>query len=213
MRVKEKEYISALLLLAFFGMTILGLSSSSGTQFLHLIPYVFLISVFVIIANNNYQNFDHYFFYSIIFILSFLIHLMLKWFEISVLEPNYSKSLGVSLFGIPLIVPVIWVIVINSVNGILRKFKINMILASLIGAFLILILDVFIEAQAVKFGFWNWSGEDIPLTNYVWWFSLSVGFLYASFKLDIRNNTFISVTTYLLLLLFFAASDTIIMFN
>lgn len=213
MKVREKEYISALLLLAFFGMTIIGLSSSSRQQFLHLIPYVFLISLGVIILNNNYQNFDHYFFYSIIFVLSLIIHIMLKWFEVSALEPIYRSSLGIKLFGIPLIIPVIWVIVVNCVNGILRKFRLNVILASFIGAILVLILDIFIEAQAVKFGFWNWSDGEIPLSNYFWWFSLSLGFIYASFKLDIRNNTFISVTTYLLLLLFFAASDTISIVN
>lgn len=209
MIVKEKEYISALLLLAFFGMTILGLSSASGPQFLHLIPFVFLISMIVIIGNNKYQNFDHYFFYFIIFVLSFLIHLMLDWFQISILQPSYSKSLGVSLLGIPLVIPVIWVIVINSVNGILRKFNLNQFVASLLGAVLIVVLDVFIEAQAVKFGFWSWVGGDVPVANFVWWFSLSLGFLFASFKLNIRNNTFIGATTYILLLLFFAASDAI----
>lgn len=209
MRVKEKEYISGLLLLAFFGMTIIGLSSSSGPQFLHLVPYVFLISVVVIIGNNKYQNFDHYFFYTMIFILSFAIHFMLDLFNINILHPNYSTTLGISIIGIPLIIPIIWVIVINSVNGILRKFRMNTILATFLGAFLVLVLDVFLEAQAVKFGFWNWEGEEIPVANYFWWFSLSFGFLLASFKLNIRNNTFIGTTTYILLLLFFAAADAI----
>ena len=209
MPVKEKEYISAILLIGFFGMTILGLSSSSGPQFLHLVPYVFLISAIVVVANNKYQNLDHYVFYSLVLILSLGIHVILNFLNIEQLQPDYSSTLGIQLFGIPLVVPVIWFFLINAVNGILRKFPFNVIIASLIGAFLIVIIDVFLEAQATKFGFWSWPNDDMPLTNFVWWFFISFGFLYASFKLDIRNHTFTSTSAYILMLLFLAASDAI----
>ena len=209
MRVKEKEYISAILLLSFFGMTVIGLSSSNGPQFLHLVPYVFVVSAVLIIANNKYRNFDNYFFYGLIFILSYIIHLFLNIFHVSILHPNYSKSLGLSLFGVPLLIPTIWLIVISSVNGILRKFKLHQVLSAILGSFLVLVLDVFLEAQAVKFGFWNWNGIDVPIANYIWWVALSFGFILASFKLNIRNNTFVSTITYLLLLIFFAAADSI----
>jgi len=209
MRVKEKEYISALLLVGFFGMTILGLSSSSGTQFLHLVPYVFLISAIVLVANNKYQNLDHYVFYALVFLLSLGIHIVLNFLNIEQLQPDYTSALGVQLFGIPLIVPTIWFFLINAVNGILRKFPFNTFIASLIGSFLIVIIDVFLEAQATKFGFWSWTNGDIPLANFGWWFSISFGFLFASFKLDIRNHTFTSTSAYVLMLLFLAASDTI----
>ena len=207
--MKEKEYISALVLASFFTMTALGLASSSSAQFIHLVPYVFIVSAIVIIGNNKYQNFDHYFFYGLIFLLSFIIHLLLSLFDISVLRPSYSSSLGLNLMGVPLIIPVIWIIVINSVNGILRKFNLNAVISSFIGAILVLILDIFLETEAVKFGFWSWDGDIVPMANYFWWFSLSFGFLLFSFKLDIRNNTFIGVTTYILLLLFLVATDTI----
>jgi len=207
--LKEKEYISALMLIAFFAMTILGISSASGSQYLHLVPTAFLISAIVLVVNNKYHNFDHYFFYGLIFILSFGIHLSLDFFNVSVLKPNYSNSFGIKLFNIPLVIPVLWFVIINSVNGVLRKFRLNTYLAAFIGAFLVLILDVFIEAQAIKFGFWSWVGDETPIANYIWWFSLSFGFILASFKIGIRNNTFMGTTIYVLLLLFFAASDAI----
>lgn len=209
MPVKEKEYISTLLLLSFFGMTILGLSSSSGPQFLHLVPYVFLMSAIALVANNKYQNVDHYIFYGLVLIFSLGIHIVLNVLNIEQLQPDYTSGLGVQLFGIPLVVPVIWFFLINAVNGILRKFPFNHIVASIIGSFLIVIIDVFLEAQATKFGFWSWANGDIPLANFVWWFFISFGFLFASFKLDIRNHTFTSTSAYLLMLLFLAAADAI----
>ena len=209
MAVKEKEYISALLILGFFGMTILGLSSSSGPQFLHLVPYVFLMSAVVLVANNKYQNLDHYVFYVLILLMSFGIHVILNFLNIEELQPDYTSTLGVQLFGIPLVVPVIWFFLINSVNGILRKFPFNAFISSIIGSFLIVIIDLFLEAQASKFGFWRWVDNEIPLTNFAWWFAISFGFLFASFKLNIRNHTFISTFAYLFMLLFLAASDAI----
>lgn len=209
MPVKEKEYISALLLLGFFGMTILGLSSSSGSQFLHLVPYVFLMSAIVLVANNKYQNLDHYLFYALLFLFSFGIHVILNYLNLDQLQPDYSSTLGVELFGIPLVVPVIWFFLVNAVNGILRKFPFNTFIASIIGSFLIVIIDLFLEAQATKFGFWSWSGDEVPITNFVWWFSISFGFLFASFKLDIRNHTFTSTSAYILMLFFLAAADAI----
>lgn len=209
MPLKEKEYISALLLLAFFGMTILGLSSSSGANFLHLVPYVFLISAVVLVANNKYQNLDHYIFYGLILVLSYSIHLVLSVLKVPQLQPDYTTALGVQLFGIPLVLPVIWFFLVNSVNGILRKFPFNHFLSAIIGGFLIVIMDLFLEAQATKFGFWSWANDEVPFTNFFWWFFLSSGFLYFSFKLDIRNHTFTSTFAFLFMLIFLAAADAI----
>lgn len=190
-------------------MTIFGLSSSSGAEFVRFIPYVFVVAAIVLVANNKYQNSDHYFFYGLVLILSYVIHLILSKLEIVELNPNYTATLGIRIFGIPLIVPIIWFFMVNTMNGMLRKFPFHDLVKSFIGASLIMIMDVFLEAQAQKFGFWNWGDDPIPMANYVWWFFIAFGFLLASFKLNIRNHTFTSVAAYILLLLFFVASDAI----
>ena len=210
MAIKEKEYMSAFILAGFFTITILGLTSSSGPQFLHLIPHIFLVSAIVLVVNNKYQNTEHYIFYTILLILSYLIHWLLIKLEIHQLQPDYSQTLGLQLLNVPLVIPVLWFLLVNVVNGMLRKFPFNTFIAAFIGSTLILIIDLFLEAQATKFGFWSWKNGEIPFTNFIWWFAISFGFLFTSLQLNIRNNTFISTVIFVLMLMFLTVSDTIV---
>jgi putative membrane protein len=49
-------------------------------------------------------------------------------------------------------------------------------------------IDVLIEPVAVDLGFWSWQGGDIPWTNYLCWFVVSLPMQWICFSWHKENN-------------------------
>jgi putative membrane protein len=51
--------------------------------------------------------------------------------------------------------------------------KSSVLVKSLVGSFLMVLMDYIIEPVAIKLGFWTWYGAAIPITNYITWFFIA----------------------------------------
>ena len=110
---------------------------------------------------------------------------------------NYGDVLGIKWKQVPLVIGVNWFIVLYCsgisvtvfLKIIVKPFKQGLLdkdeipepppvlkAISVIsdGATLAVIFDWLIEPVAVKLGFWQWEGTDVPLYNYVSWFAISL---------------------------------------
>ena len=87
---------------------------------------------------------------------------------------NYGNTLGYKLNGVPLIIGINWFLLIYSTGVIMQKSTIkSKWLRLLIGALILVILDLMIEPVAIRFNYWHWAGGVVPITNYISWFILS----------------------------------------
>lgn len=116
---------------------------------------------------------------------------------------NYGDVLGIKLLGVPLIIAANWAMIILG-TVILSKIIIrNIYCASILSAFLCVLLDFFIEPAAIKLGYWNWKDIDIPVSNYLSWFFISLVFSFIFYKLDIKIKTGLPVIYLILQFIFF----------
>jgi putative membrane protein len=86
----------------------------------------------------------------------------------------YGKTLGFQVWQTPLIIGVNWLMMIYYTSAIAKRLSEVRVLQILIGAVLMVLMDLLIEPVAIEFDYWTWFGVGIPLQNYVSWFLLSV---------------------------------------
>lgn len=90
----------------------------------------------------------------------------------------YSPTLGIRLFGVPLLVLLAWLMAAYPALIIARRLASNRIKVALLGGFALAAWDVFLDPQMVGEGYWTWRTTSpslpgvttVPLVNYFGWF-------------------------------------------
>lgn len=116
---------------------------------------------------------------------------------------EYGQNLGLKLDGVPLLIGVNWAILILVTGAIADKFAKSTILKILLGASLMLLIDIFIEKSAPPFDFWAFAIGHAPIRNYVAWFSVSIVLHYVYRLLNTKGDFTFSCHLYAAQLLFF----------
>ena len=116
----------------------------------------------------------------------------------------YLDNLGVKILGVPLLIGVNWII-LTFITGSLSSFVFkNKYFSILIGAILMIALDLLIEPVAPLLGFWIFDLPEVPLQNYIGWFVIGL-ITQVIFQLKIVEKEF-TFSTHLLIInaIFFA---------
>lgn len=103
---------------------------------------------------------------------------------------TYGSTLGLKLFGVPLLIGINWTIIILGIVQVAGKHLANPYLAALVTASLTVLFDYVMEPVAIAFDYWTWAGGAIPLQNYLAWFCIAFvfAFLFAKQKLAAVNR-------------------------
>ena len=87
---------------------------------------------------------------------------------------EYGPNLRPLIAGVPVVIGLNWFLVTYGAWSLIKLCKINPWLTILSSALLATALDLLIEPVAMKVGFWSWEGGQIPLSNYIGWFFISL---------------------------------------
>lgn len=115
----------------------------------------------------------------------------------------YGEALGIKLWEVPLLIGLNWLILIYVTGQIADYTGGSIWIKSFIGAQLMVLLDIFLEPAAVKFDFWQWAGNDIPVSNYLGWFGISYLLQYYYHRMPADKQNPIAVYVYTVQLFFF----------
>lgn len=202
--LKNKKILySAVFLLIIHTVGVIGLNSSFKDLFLALTPLNLLISVAFIYFNQKEYNKSILIASILIYLMGFTVELIGVKTGLLFGEYNYGNTLGLKLFNIPLIIGVNWLMLVFSVGCILDSVNRSFLAKSIIGAFMLVLLDYLIEPIAIKFDFWTWQNGIIPFKNYVAWFLFSFLFLMIFYKFQFDKNNSIAKLLYFVQILFF----------
>ena len=116
----------------------------------------------------------------------------------------YLDNLGVKILGVPVLIGVNWII-LTYITGSLSSFIFkNKYVSILMGAILMIALDLLIEPVAPLLGFWIFDLPEVPLQNYIGWFVIGL-ITQVIFQLKIVEKEF-TFSTHLLIVnaIFFA---------
>ncbi len=170
--------------------------------FLSLSPISLIFTFFIVVYSNievSYKSFA-----TIIFIFSLSIISEIIGVNYGLLFGSYyyGENLGYSIYGVPLVIGLNWVVLTVSSGNIASYFFENKYLSIFIGSLLMLILDVIMEQVSGNIDFWYFNDESL-IFNYVTWFLLGVCNQYFYQNLNYTKNLVISVNVYLSFIVFF----------
>ena len=100
----------------------------------------------------------------------------------------YNDVLGIKLLGVSLIIGVNWYAIVVASANLARLVRTGPIVQALISGLLCVVMDVVIEPVAIKYGFWIWHSEEVPLFNYTTWFIFAAIFSFLYLKNSLILN-------------------------
>ncbi|RYE29376.1 MAG: carotenoid biosynthesis protein [Sphingobacteriaceae bacterium] len=172
--------------------------------FLQIVPGHLLLMLFLLLINHHGRFVKLFFFFLIISILGFSaewtgVHKQLLFGHYA-----YDTTLGFKLSQIPLMIGINWFLLIYSVSVLTQKLPIKTAFLKIIsGAVILVILDLLIEPVAIRFQYWHWFGNYIPLKNYVCWFLLSAVFIWLFRVFNFRTQNWVAPTLLIVQFIFF----------
>jgi putative membrane protein len=192
-RQKDKlEHYAKIFLAIMFSVGIAGHSFDLTQKLMIKLTPFFLLISFLILSYFIFKSGRKKFILWFVFTYLFTLICEIIGVRTGLIFGNYSygKTLGFHFWGVPLIIGFNWVFVILGAYQISERFIKKRMYKVIIASFLAVLFDFIMEPVAIKLDYWAWHSFEIPLFNYVSWFSislLSLGF-YAFMKNEIKNN-------------------------
>lgn len=203
--LSEKKSVSIAIIILFHIIGLIGFSNELLTEiFKFLVPMHLLLMLFVVLWNNESWNKNFYLFFSTVFAVSFLVEMLGTNTGLIFGEYAYGSTLGFKLLNTPLMIGVNWFLLVYGVGAALQYIKHqNKYLLATIGASILVLLDSLIEPIAIKFDYWQWLDNKVPLQNYVAWWLLSYVFILIFNRLHFNKQNFVAVILLIVQFLFF----------
>lgn len=188
----SKEKVSIIIVVLFHVVGLIGfLVPVLRPWFLPLVPFHLLLMLLVVMA-NHYRLSEKFWLFAL---FVFVTGIVAEWIGVHKHwlfgDYEYGGTLGTKVFDIPLTIGVNWFTLVYATGVLLQRSRIiNKVARILLGAGLLVLLDLLIEPVAIQFDYWQWSGGVIPLKNYLCWFALSAVFLtvFEQMKFKVQNR-------------------------
>jgi putative membrane protein len=170
LKLSNQQVIWVLIILHFVG--ILGFVFLPAF-FIFLVPF-HLITIAYLLFKDVFLDQKSFLTILLISLLAWLVEVAGVNTGLIFGEYIYGDVLAWKVWETPLLIGINWGTLVYSAYIISRQIKVNTYLQDIIGAFMVLLLDILLEPVAVQYGWWGWKNEVIPFKNYVSWFTLAL---------------------------------------
>jgi putative membrane protein len=201
---KIRAVYAIAVLVLFFAVGIAGLAiPATHSLFVRLTPLSLLLSLSVLLLFHSVWTLRLVIYFFIVFAAGLLLEAIGVNTGVIFGEYAYGSVLGIKIWGTPLMIGVNWLMLTYMAWDMTGWIKIPVFLRVPASSLLMVLFDFVMEPVAITMGMWTWSGNVIPLQNYLAWFVISLMFftLTALMKIEVRNK--ISIPLWLILFTFF----------
>lgn len=175
----------------FYSVGIIGLTlPATFGLFTRLIPFALLLSIAgLALFHLGRLSARELLLYTGIFLAGFLVEVAGVNTGLIFGEYHYGSSLGLKLFNTPLMIGMNWVLLTYLTAAFARQLGLGGFVADFAAAGMMLAYDIVLEQMAPVLDMWHWTGEEIPLQNYLAWFIIALIFQWVLRKsgIFIRN--------------------------
>ena len=206
-RAKDSKYLltAIIALIVIYLSGAIGILSTSSDWFLQFTPLNLIISTAVVLFFQKGLNLRVLVAFFVVCAAGFFIEAIGVATGWPFGAYEYGEVLGPKWLGVPFLIGVNWGILVFVCASISQSLVSNRYTAALVGAFLMVGLDLVMEPTATQYGFWTWEAVSIPISNYLAWFAISYVLILALLFAvkDLTNR--IALTFYIIQLCFFAS--------
>jgi len=178
---KTPVSVFAIWLVTISGM--IGIGLGKGDWFLPKTPMNLLLGAGLLLwnfpAKNGWRSVG---IWSLAYGIGFFVEVVGVSTGLPFGEYRYGENLGPKLLGVPLLIGLNWVVLTFLTVYIGKRLFKHKWLTCLMGALLMVTLDIFIEPVAPIFDFWHWANGAPPLQNFLAWFAVAFGLQILTFS-------------------------------
>lgn len=171
--------------------------------FMALTPVNLAVSAILLFAFHRHWNKDFFIFIFTIYLAGLGIEMIGVNTGWPFGEYKYGPSLGTKVLNTPLMIGINWLLLVYTTGFISRKVPVIRVVRALIGALLMVALDLVLEPVAIQLDFWTWAEGDIPMQNYIAWFVIAFVFHLLYQALRFRKSNQLAPVLYIIMLVFF----------
>ena len=196
--------ISVFIIWLFHLCGMVGISYGNKDFFLAFTPINLFISFVLLFINQKQLESKELKSVFLIFFIGMISEMLGVNYGLIFGDYVYLDNLGVKILGVPVLIGVNWII-LTFITGSLSSFIFkNKYVSILMGAILMIGLDLLIEPVAPLLGFWIFDLQKVPLQNYLGWFVIGM-ITQALFQFKIAEKE-LTFSTHLLIInaIFFA---------
>jgi putative membrane protein len=196
--------ISVFIIWLFHLCGMVGISYGNKDFFLAFTPINLFISFVLLFVNQKQIESKELKSAFLIFFIGMVSEILGVNYGLIFGDYVYLDNLGVKILGVPVLIGVNWII-LTFITGSLSSFIFkNKYVSILMGAILMIGLDLLIEPVAPLLGFWIFDLQKVPLQNYLGWFVIGM-ITQALFQFKIAEKE-LTFSTHLLIInaIFFA---------
>lgn len=203
MTEQKKKYYSIGFLLLIHLVGVLGFHTQYSELFKQATFFHLLISTIIVMYHHQSWNKNFIAFMVVAFTTGFVVEVVGVATGNVFGEYQYGKTLGFKIFDVPIIIGVNWLLLVYIIGTILDRLQANIFVKSLLGAGILVFMDVFIEPVAIQFDYWSWSSEDIPFMNYFGWYIVGTVLLLTFYLFNFKKQNQLAIPLFLIQLAFF----------
>ena len=196
--------ISVFIIWLFHLCGMVGISYGNKEFFLAFTPINLFISFVLLFVNQKQLESKELKSAFLIFFIGMISEILGVNYGLIFGDYVYLDNLGFKILGVPVLIGVNWII-LTFITGSLSSFIFkNKYVSILMGAILMIGLDLLIEPVAPLLGFWIFDLQKVPLQNYLGWFVIGM-ITQALFQFKIAEKE-LTFSTHLLIInaIFFA---------
>ncbi|MFN6943926.1 MAG: carotenoid biosynthesis protein [Cytophagaceae bacterium] len=206
MERKKYRYPVLILLIAMYSAGFIGLNIPAVKHlFLTLTPFNLLVSFFIILYWYEVRSVKFYLLSAFVFISAYLIEVLGVHTQLIFGSYSYGSAFGLKLFEVPLLIGINWLMLIFCTASIAERWLKGQakIVKIAFAAFLMILLDFFIEPIAGAYDFWYWAEGIIPHRNFIAWFFISALYHTLFFSMPLRRYNYMAEVIYFCQIIFF----------
>ena len=192
------------ILLLFHVTGFLGLAFSQDPSFfIRFLPLNLLLTLGLLLSFQPRRTPAFWSFCVMVMVVGFLVEVMGIRTGLLFGQYEYGAALGPKWLEVPLLIGVNWLILTYCTGMLARYLPLPGFLRAVVAALLMVGLDICIEPVAVRYDFWHWQYDVIPLLNFKGWFAVSLILQVYFNRVEFEKRNVLAPFVYLVQLLFF----------
>ncbi|MBD2713460.1 carotenoid biosynthesis protein [Microvirga sp. STR05] len=192
------------ILLLFHVTGFLGLGFSEDPSFyLQFVPLNLLLTVGLLLAFQTERSSTFWWFCLVTMAVGFFVEVVGIRTGLLFGFYQYGPTLGTKWLGVPLMIGVNWLMLVYTTGVLARYLPIPDFLRAVVATLLMVGLDACLEPVAVRYDFWQWRFDVIPLQNFKGWFAVSLILQVFFNRTSFEKRNVLAPFVFMLQLLFF----------
>ena len=168
-----------------------------------LVPFNLVVSAVLLLLFHAHWSRPFLLFCALVFLVGYGVEVVGVSSGLIFGHYGYGKALGTHLLSVPPLIGLNWLILVYCTGVMGATLRATRWVRATAGAFLMVVVDFFIEQVAGPLDFWHWQDDRIPLQNYLAWFAVAWVLLAGFHALPFRKSNRLAPFLYTAQLLFF----------